>query len=184
MLDFPGQPSFNNIVRWSSKVALTWGGFMRFSTMLLLRAGITMSLVGWATAGLHAQVLYGSLTGNVADPSDAAVPNVKVEALNTLTGVRAQTTTDARGLYSFTNLSLGTYTITVSAPSFATLVQNNVSVAPNEVRRADFRLQIAKTSDVIEVSAAASQLQTDKSDVHTEITAQAVQELPYNGGQG
>ena len=36
-----------------------------------------------------AQVLYGSLTGNVTDPSGAGVPNGKVAATNTETGVSA-----------------------------------------------------------------------------------------------
>ena len=38
-------------------------------------------------SALHAQVLYGSLTGSVIDSSGSAVPNTKVEALNTGTGV-------------------------------------------------------------------------------------------------
>jgi len=33
------------------------------------------------------QVLYGTLTGNVTDPSGAVVPNAKVEAVNTQTGL-------------------------------------------------------------------------------------------------
>ena len=44
-----------------------------------------------------AQVLYGSLTGNVSDPSKAAVPRAQVEALNVATGVSRQTTTDEGG---------------------------------------------------------------------------------------
>ncbi len=35
-----------------------------------------------------AQVLYGSLTGNVTDKTGAAVPNAKVEAVNAATGVQ------------------------------------------------------------------------------------------------
>src|SRR5262249_23226420 len=35
-----------------------------------------------------------------------------------------------------------------------------------------------------EVSAEATLLQTDKSDVHEDITSQQIEELPYNGGQG
>src|SRR4051812_4366326 len=38
-------------------------------------------------AATHAQVLYGSLTGNVTDSAGAAVPGATVTALNTATNV-------------------------------------------------------------------------------------------------
>ncbi len=132
----------------------------------------------------HAQVLYGTLTGNVADPSSAAVPGAKVEALNVETGVSRQTTTDERGAYLFTNIGSGVYKITVTAHSFTTVVENNVIVNTNEVRRVDFSLKISQTSETVEVNADAAVLQTDKSDIHSEVTSQEVTELPYQGTEG
>jgi len=132
----------------------------------------------------QAQVLYGSLTGNVTDPSSAAVPNAKIEIINVGTGVTRQASTDERGVYLFTNLQPGTYKITIAVPSFRTTVEENVLVNANEVRRVDRALQIAQTSETVEVSASANILQTDKADVHQDITAQEVTELPYSGGEG
>src|SRR5260221_7379168 len=132
----------------------------------------------------NAQVLYGSLTGNVTDPSNAAVPGARVEALDVGTGVNRQTTTDDRGAFLFNNLQFGVYKITVTAPAFRTVIENNIQVNANEVRRVDLHLQIVQTSEAIEVSAAVAALQTDKADVHAEITSQEVEELPYNGGEG
>ena len=132
----------------------------------------------------NAQVLYGSVTGNVTDPSNAPIPGVKVTALNTGTGVSSQGTTDDRGVYRFNNIQTGVYRITVSATSFKTVVTSDVPVSANEVRRVDFSLQIAVTSESIEVTAAAGNLQTDKADVHAEVSAQEVEELPYSGGEG
>jgi Carboxypeptidase regulatory-like domain/TonB dependent receptor-like, beta-barrel len=132
----------------------------------------------------NAQVLYGSLTGNVTDPSNAAVPGAKVEALNVGTGVAKQTTTDDRGSYLFNNLQFGVYKITITAPAFRTVIENEIQVNANEVRRVDLHLQIVQSTETIEVSAAVAALQTDKADVHAEITSQEVEELPYNGGEG
>lgn len=146
----------------------------------------------WAMAALlaifgsmaHAQVLYGTLTGNVTDPSGAAVPGAKVEALNVGTGVSREAATDERGVYLFTNIGSGQYKITVTAKAFKTTVEENVLVNTSEVRRVDFSLQITTTSETMEVSASAAVLQTDKADIHSEITPQEVTDLPYNGTEG
>jgi hypothetical protein len=141
-------------------------------------------LAALACGVVNAQVLYGSLTGNVTDPSNAAVPGAKVEALNVGTGVAKQTTTDDRGSYLFNNLQFGVYKITIAAPAFRTVIENDIQVNANEVRRVDLHLQIVQATETIEVSAAVAALQTDKADVHAEITSQEVEELPYNGGEG
>src|SRR5690349_4531363 len=87
-------------------------------------------------AALQAQVLYGSLTGNVTDPSGAFVSGAKVEALNTLTGVTQTATTDSNGVYRFQNLQPGTYKVTISGSGFSTAVQDNIAVSANTIKRA------------------------------------------------
>jgi len=157
---------------------------MKLRTLSILRFATVLLAVACASHVLDAQVLYGSLTGNVTDPSGAAVPGAKVVALDTDTGVIRETNTDERGVFQFANVQSGPYKVTVTASSFQTVVQSGVRVNANEVRRADFTLKIAQTSETIEVSASSTILQTDKADVHQEITSTEVAELPYNGGEG
>ena len=131
-----------------------------------------------------AQVLYGTLTGNITDPASAAVAGVKVEATNQETNVKNETTTDERGIYRIPNLQPGLYRVSVTAPAFRPYAQTNVQVQANEIRRVDAQLQIAQTTETVEVSSSAVVLQTDKADIHSEITSQEVTELPYNGSEG
>src|SRR5215216_6096458 len=91
-----------------------------------------------------AQVLYGSLTGNVTDASGAAVPGVKVEAANSATGTVKQATTDDRGAYLFSDLQPGIYKVTVTAPAFGTRVFENAVVSLNTVLRLDVSLTVSQ----------------------------------------
>src|SRR5689334_7408624 len=92
----------------------------------MARCSFALLAMAFAHNVAHAQVLYGSLTGNVTDPSSAAIPGAKVEVLNAGTGIAKQVTTDNRGVFLYTDLQPGSYKITVSAPSFRTVVQENL----------------------------------------------------------
>ena len=76
----------------------------------------------------------GALQGTVVDPTGAAVPGVTVTLVNPTTGQTQTTTTDAKGLYTFSLLSPGTYEVDFSAQGFkisrAASVAVNVSEAP------------------------------------------------------
>src|SRR5450755_1405743 len=100
--------------------------FLSFSAVFLLAAFL-------CPLG-HAQVLYGTLTGNVTDPSGALVPGAKIEALNTGTGSMRNAVSDEHGTYRFTDLQGGQYKVTVKAASFQTVVIDNVVINNNEVR--------------------------------------------------
>ena len=67
---------------------------------------------------LNAQVLYGSVSGTVSDPSGAVIPGAQVTIVNDTTGFTRTGTTDAAGLYRLLDLPEGTYTLTVSARGF------------------------------------------------------------------
>jgi hypothetical protein len=131
-----------------------------------------------------AQVLYGSLTGTVTDPSGAAISTAKVQALNVGTGVVQEGATDINGIYRFSALLPGVYKITISAPNFGTQVTQEVRVEANEVERVEARLKIAAATQNVTVTAEPPLLQTDKTDVHGDLTSREVNDLPSAGSQG
>src|SRR5437667_6467510 len=142
----------------------------------LLKFSIAMLLLGFCilSSAAKAQVLYGVLTGNVTDPSSAAVPDAQVEALNTATGVSRQTTADSAGIYRFAELQPGIYKVTVSATNFGVLVAENVRVDANTTRRVDVQLRLLQQVETVNVTSAAPLLQTDRADVHTDLGAREI----------
>jgi hypothetical protein len=120
----------------------------------------------------------------VTDPTGAAVPGVHVEAVSLGTNVKSETDTDGRGVYRFTNLQEGFYKVTVTAKSFQTFIETNVQVQVSAIRRVDVQLQVATVTQSLEVSADSVVLQTDKADIHAEISPTEVEQLPYNGSEG
>ncbi len=145
-----------------------------------------MALVGILTTPRtgQAQVLYGSLTGNVTDTSGAAFPGARVEALNVGAGVAHQVTADGKGVYLFTELLPGTYKLTISAPNFTTVVTENVHVDANTLRRVDAQLAVAQVRESIEVTAAPALLETDRGDVHSQLEASQIGNLPITSSAG
>ncbi|SRR6266536_138616 len=136
------------------------------------------------TVSAYGQVLYGSLTGTVEDSSGAAVSGAKVVALNVSTGVTHSATSDASGIYRFTTLLPGAYKITISAPNFASQVTENVRVSVNTVARVDGRLKVAQANENVTVTTEAPLLQTDRADLHTDLSAAEIRSLPAISSEG
>jgi hypothetical protein len=134
-------------------------------------------------SSLKAQVLYGSITGNVTDKAGLAMASAKVEALNTETGIAKQSTTDSHGVFAFNDLQPGVYKVTISAPSFSTVVQNNIQLETNTVRRVDVSLELSQVNQSVTVDASAVTLQADRVEVNTQISDKEVEDLPMSGSR-
>ena len=134
--------------------------------------------------GVNAQVLYGSLTGNVTDPSGAIVAGAKVEALNIGTGVSTSIVTDERGAYIFSSLQAGLYNVTITSANFKALAQENVRIESNTSRRLDAQLQVGDVTAVVQVAATADALQTERADVNFVQPARQINDLPLTGSVG
>src|SRR5918911_1099247 len=104
----------------------------------------------------------GTITGTVTDPNGAAVANAKVTATNLDTNEVRETTTSEDGTYTLPELKADPYKVTVEAQGFRTAATEDLIVAVQVTRRADFKLEIGELSNVVTVSADATPvLQTD-----------------------
>ena len=132
-----------------------------------------------ATPG-EAQVLYGSIVGAVKDPSDAAIPGATVTATQKETNLSREATTNADGLYSFTNVPAGTYTVKVALTGFREYRKTDVPLSAGEIARVDVKLEVGQLTESVTVQSEAQLLQTDKAVVNTELRSAEITAMPTN----
>src|SRR5262245_171383 len=150
----------------------------------LIQIAMLMFLALTLPLGADAQILYGSLTGNVTDPTGAVVAGAKVEAINIGTGASNVAATDERGAYLFNNLQAGIYKVIITAQTFKALAQDNIRIDANSTRRLDAQLLVGDVTAVIQVTADAEALQTDRADVNTQLQASQIANLPITSSAG
>ncbi len=130
-----------------------------------------------------AQVLYGSITGNVVDPSQAAVPGATVTITHRETAQTRSALTNEAGIYSFPNIPSGTYDVRVSKEGFQTYTQSDVVVTINTVTRVDVALKVGAVTESVVVAAQAAALQTDRAEVRAELPTRTLENLPVPPGR-
>ena len=144
---------------------------------------LTIAALFGASHQASAQVLYGSLVGNVTDPNGAVVPSAAVTATNQATGVVKTTTADPTGVYQFVNLQPGSYTVKVSVSGFKTYERRDVPVTLNNVTRADAALEVGSIEQSVTISGEALPLQTDRAETRAEVSSVELENLPVPIGR-
>ena len=108
-----------------------------------------------------AQVENGQFSGTVTDPSGAAIANAKVTVTNQGTNLSVTATTNASGNYTAKELPIGTYKLTAEAPGFKISSNSGVVLNAGVIAHVDFKLQIGKASEVVEVTGVTTGVQTE-----------------------
>ena len=136
--------------------------------------------IGLLAAPLHAQVLYGSIVGVVQDASGSTIPAATVTVVNKDTNLTQETVSNENGEYTLTNLQPGRYDVKVGLQGFREFLRTNVPVTAGQISRVEAKLEIGSVTETVTVESAAQLLQTDKSDLHTELKAKEIINLPLN----
>ena len=136
-----------------------------------------------AVPGAGAQLLQGTIDGNVMDSSQAAIAGALVTAKDQQTNFTRETTTNEVGGYSLPGLPPGTYMITVSLAGFQSYTQTDIAVVPNTIRRVDVTLTVGTVTENVTVVATAAALQTDRAEIRSEVTGNTLINVPVPIGR-
>src|SRR5271166_3305501 len=148
---------------------------LRSSVSLVAVAIVALLLL--PTSLLAQSIVTGGVNGTVTDPTGAIVPNATVTLTDPATSASRTTNTNASGLYSFSLLKPGSYTITVTQTGFKRVAQN-VEVTLGQTATANISLALGATSETVEVSATGQLLQTEDANLSTDIGARQIENLP------
>ena len=129
---------------------------------------------------LHAQILYGSIVGVVQDAQGSSIPAATVTIVNKDTNLTRETVSNENGEYTLANVQPGRYDVKIGLQGFREFVKTNVPVTAGQISRVEAKLEIGSLSETVTVESAAQLLQTDKSDLHTELKAKEIVNLPLN----
>ena len=99
------------------------------------------------------QSMFATLTGVVSDPQGSVVPNAKIILKDALSGSTRDTTTNGEGYYTFASVPVGTYILTVDAPTFKQYQAKGISLGGGEQRNVNVALAVGVAGETVEVDA-------------------------------
>jgi hypothetical protein len=149
----------------------------------LIYAGLAMLASPVIVIPGRAQLLQGSITGNISDPSGAAIGDAKVVVTNQQTNFSRDAVTNSSGGYNIPTLPSGAYTITVTAAGFQTSSVTGVIVSPEEVTRRDVSLTVGQLNQNVTVAAEVNNLQTDRADLRDDLNTNLLANAPVPIGR-
>jgi hypothetical protein len=128
-----------------------------------------------------AQTFRGAINGTVTDPSGAVIQGATVKATEQATNLDHVTVTSSEGQFSFQDLPLGFYRVTVSATGFPDTAVDRVEVIAGTIYTLAVKLKLGQNVTTVEINAAAIALDTTTQTQSMTIPDDVVQNLPLNG---
>ena len=151
-----------------------------FSLSMAL-AVVMLFLAGTAGQSALAQDIVGRISGTVTDTQGSVVPGAKVTITDEATGVsRPPLTTNGSGLFVADGLPVSTYKVSVEQGGFKkTSVAGNSLTAGGRLT-VNVTLEPGTVTEMVNVEAAAVQINTTSGEISTTITSTQVEDAPLN----
>jgi hypothetical protein len=153
-----------------------WSSIQRLVTVALLVASCGALLYAQSTTD-------GAIGGTVYDTNGAVVPNAQIIVHNNGTNAEKTLKSDNSGYFRVTNLASGTYTVTINQQGFASYKAEQVIVQVGSVTDVSPRLGVGSTSETVNVTAEAPQINTTSAEFAPTLNQVAISNLPINGGR-
>ncbi|MBX7170408.1 MAG: carboxypeptidase regulatory-like domain-containing protein [Pyrinomonadaceae bacterium] len=139
--------------------------------------GILMLLI--LSFGVNAQVTTATLVGTISDPSGGQLPNVKVTARNTDTGLTRTVQTGEDGNYRIEFLPVGNYSIEVAASTgFKKAFRGGIVLQVNDTVKVDMALELGEVNETVTITDETPQINTSTAELGRTVQSQEIATLP------
>src|ERR1700674_5090325 len=155
----------------------------RFSIMkrVLIRSLVAMALLGAGTSMASAQ----SLAGTVRDTSRAVLPGVTIEVSSPALITKVRTgVTDETGQYRIPDLPPGTYKVSFTLPSFATVVREGVELTGAGVMTIGAEMRVGSVAESVTVTGESPVVDIQTARQQMVIDGDVVRALPASRSYG
>jgi hypothetical protein len=125
-----------------------------------------------------AQTERGAISGVVMDETKAAVPGVAIKVVNAGTNVATTVVSSGSGSFSAANLPPGTYRIEATLEGFQTSIIDGIILTAGATARVDVTLNLGSRTEVVNVVAENTTVQTEDAKIATTVSNRLIDELP------
>lgn len=146
-----------------------WG----ISLALLLCMGLSHQVAGQST-------FTSQLSGVISDSSGAVIPGARVTLTDEGTNIATNSITNKTGIYLFTGIRPGSYTIRVEATGLAPQERKAVKLAVSQSATLNFTMSPQAASEVVNVTDQAPLLDTGDASLGTDVTNEYVKDIPLS----
>src|SRR5271166_658220 len=143
----------------------------------ILVATFCLALCVLSAAGAETGANASAVSGTVVDPTGAVVPGATVEIHNPVSKFQQSATTDNAGKFSFANVPLNTYHLTVTLSGFSPYVKD-LDVRSAVPMNLKIVLDIAGASENVTVQGEAGDLVENDSTFHSDLDRIMFEKLP------
>jgi hypothetical protein len=140
---------------------------------LLLVAALALS-----SAITYGQNALATVTGTVTDSTGAVLADAAILVKNIENGSEFRTVTSSTGNYTVSQLPIGDYDMNITAAGFKTYNHAKFHLASAQTMREDVQLEVGQTSESVTVTAEASLLKTETTELAQNVTLKQLNNLP------
>jgi hypothetical protein len=145
----------------------------------IFQVALAMCLVPLALAQ---QGSDGTVAVSVVDPSGSVVQGAQLELRDSATNELRKAETQEKGTYTFVNLPLGKYQLTVKKEGFQAEVFNSVVVQAAQTTNVAAALKVGTISETVQVTTDQAPLvETTASSISSTVDMKQIEDLPLQG---